>query len=264
MSHIKNENILNIAVEAGLSASDIIMEAINKPREAMHKGLTDLVTETDLKSEKIIKAFISRHFPKHSIMAEESIKEENNSDYLWIIDPLDGTTNFVHGYPSYSVSIGVYYKKEPIVGVVIEMPHLKIYSAIRNKGAWCEGIPINCSNTKLIKDSLLITGFGYNHGDLWEKNMLLFKYFTDICHGVRRLGSAAIDICHIAAGQADGFWEFDLHPWDTAAGILIAKESGCRITKLNGLKYNIYDKSILVTNGEIHDEMLDAIKNQLN
>ena len=160
--------------------------------------------------------------------------------------------------------LGNYLKNKPIVAVVIEMPHKKIYSAIKNEGAWCEGIPICCSKTGALRDSLLITGFGYNHDELWEKNMKLFKYFTHICHGVRRLGSAAIDICHVATGQADGFWEFDLKPWDTAAGILIAEESGCSITKLDGAKYNIHEKSILVTNGNIHSELIKSIKDQLN
>ena len=264
MSHIKNEDILNVAVEAGLSASNIITEATEIPRIYKKKGLADLVTRTDLESEKLIKTFITNEFPNHNIIAEESPNKNNGSDYLWVIDPLDGTTNFVHGYPSYSVSIGIYFKNKPIVAVVIEMPHKKIYSAIKNKGAWCEGAPINCSKTESLEDSLLITGFGYNHDDLWEKNMELFKYFTDICHGVRRLGSAAVDICHVATGQADGFWEFDLKPWDTAAGILIAEESGCIITKLDGEKYNIYEKNILVTNGNIHSEIINSVKDQLN
>ena len=264
MSLIKNEDILNVAVEAALSASNIIMEASERPRIYEKKGITDLVTKTDLESEKLIKTFITNEFPDHNIIAEESPNKNNGSDYLWVIDPLDGTTNFVHGYPSYSISIGIYLKNKPIVAVVIEMPHKKIYSAIKNEGAWCEGIPICCSKTGALRDSLLITGFGYNHDELWEKNMKLFKYFTHICHGVRRLGSAAIDICHVATGQADGFWEFDLKPWDTAAGILIAEESGCSITKLDGAKYNIHEKSILVTNGNIHSELIKSIKDQLN
>ena len=264
MSHIKNEIILNVAVEAALSASNIIMEASEKTRIYENKGVADFVTKTDLESEKLIKTFITNKFPDHNIIAEESPNTNNGSDYLWVIDPLDGTTNFIHGYPSFSVSIGIYFKNEPIVAVVMEMPHKKIYSAIKNKGAWCEGIPIYCSKTGLLKESLLITGFGYRHDELWEKNMKLFKYFTDICHGVRRLGSAAIDICHVATGQADGFWEFDLKPWDTAAGILIAKESGCIVTKLDGTNYNIHENNILITNGNIHNEIIKSFNDQLN
>lgn len=135
-----------------------------------------MVTQTDLESEKIIKNFIIKNFPGHSILAEESDQKDNNSDYLWVIDPLDGTTNFVHGYPSFSVSIGVFYKKNPVVGVVLEMPHVKLYTATVNNGSWCEGNKIQSSNTENIKDSLLVTGFGYQHGDLWEKIWIYLKF----------------------------------------------------------------------------------------
>ena len=265
MYPIKNEEILEVAVEASLAASDIIMEAAHNPLiKKVKKSDSDLVTQTDLESENIIKNFIIKNFPGHSILAEESDQINNTSDYLWIIDPLDGTTNFVHGYPSFSVSIGVYYKKNPVVGVVLEMPHVKLYTAIVNNGSWCEGNKIQSSKIENIKDSLLVTGFGYQHGDLWEKNMDLFKIFTDKCHGVRRLGSASIDICHVATGQVDGFWEYDLSPWDSAAGILIAREAGCIVSQLNGKKYNIFNNNILVTNGIIHKEMVEEFINYLN
>ncbi|OUX31648.1 MAG: hypothetical protein CBE24_04935 [bacterium TMED264] len=265
MSPIRNEEILDVAVEASLAASNIIMEAAHNPQIVrVKKSRSDLVTHTDLESERIIKSFISKTYPNHNILAEESDQNDNSSEYLWVIDPLDGTTNFVHGYPSYSVSIGVYYKNKPIVAVVLEMPHVKLYTAIKNKGSWCEGNKIQASKTINLKDSLLVTGFGYQHGDLWAKNMDLFKIFTDKCHGVRRLGSASIDICHVATGQVDGFWEYDLSPWDSAAGILIAEEAGCLISQLNGTDYNILKNNILVTNGIIHKEMVEEFKNYLN
>ena len=266
MSLTKESNeILEVAVEASLAASNIIMEAAHNPQISnFKKSRSDLVTSTDLESEKIIKLFINKNFPKHNILAEESDIKDNSSDYLWVIDPLDGTTNFVHGYPSFSVSIGVYYKNQPIVAVVLGMPHFKLYTATINSGAWCEGEKIKSSKTNKLKDSLLVTGFGYQHGDLWEKNMDLFKIFTDKCHGVRRLGSASIDICHVATGQVDGFWEYELSPWDSAAGILIAKEAGCSISQLSGKEYNIFDNNILVTNGIIHKEMLKEFENYLN
>ena len=128
------------------------------------------------------------------------------------------------------------------------MPNMKLYTAIKDQGAWCEGEKIESSNTKNIKSSLLVTGFGYEHGENWEKNMRLFKCLTDVTQGVRRLGAAAIDICHVAKGYADGFWEYDLKPWDTAAGILIAKEAGCVITDLSGDRFDINDNNILITN----------------
>lgn len=260
----KHDDLLNVAVEAALAASDIIMEALDKPHRTNYKGKYDLVTETDQNSEKIIKRIIKSNFSDHNILAEESGVENSNSDYTWIIDPLDGTTNFVHGYPSFSVSIGAYHKNEAIASAILEMPHRKLYSAIKDNGAWCEGEKIECSKTKNIDKSLLITGFGYERNALWELNMNLFKHFTDLSQGVRRFGSAAIDICHVASGKADGFWEFDLKPWDIAAGVLIAKESGCAISGTKGGEHNIYDGNIIVSNPKIHKTILREIKSYLN
>jgi len=260
MSPIKNDDLLNVAVEAGLAASNIIMEALGEPRIPDYKGKTDLVTVTDHQSENIIKSIICSNFDDHNFLAEESGKNSKGSEYLWIIDPLDGTTNFVHGYPSFAVSIGLFYKNEPLVAVVVEMPNTKLYSAVKNEGAWCQGRPIECSQTFSVAKSLLITGFGYEHGDLWEQNMTFFKHFTNTTQGVRRLGAAAVDICHVASGKADGFWEYDLKPWDTAAGFLIAKEAGCVITNMAGNQYSIYDNNILIANPHIHNKLLNEIE----
>jgi myo-inositol-1(or 4)-monophosphatase len=236
------------------------MEALEKPRVANHKGKTDLVTETDLHSENIIKSIIRASYPDHDLLAEESEKESSESDFLWIIDPLDGTTNFVHGYPSFAVSIGLLFQNKPLIAVVLEMPNTKLYTAIKNEGVWCEGQPFTCSQTDSIEKSLLLTGFGYEHGELWERNMALFKDFTDKSHGVRRLGAAAVDLCHVASGKVDGYWEFDLKPWDSAAGILIAQEAGCVVSQMDGSDYSIYDNNILVANPQIHGKMILEIK----
>jgi myo-inositol-1(or 4)-monophosphatase len=260
MSPTKNDDYLTVAVEAAIAASHIIMEALEKPRVANHKGKTDLVTETDLHSEKIIKSIIRASYPDHDLLAEESEKESSESDFLWIIDPLDGTTNFVHGYPSFAVSIGLLFQNKPLIAVVLEMPNTKLYTAIKNEGVWCEGQPFTCSQTDSIEKSLLLTGFGYEHGELWERNMALFKDFTDKSHGVRRLGAAAVDLCHVASGKVDGYWEFDLKPWDSAAGILIAQEAGCVVSQMDGSDYSIYDNNILVANPKIHGEMILEIK----
>ena len=260
MSPTKNDDYLVVAVEAAIAASHIIMEALEKPRVANHKGKTDLVTETDLHSEKIIKSIIRASYPDHDLLAEESEKESSESDFLWIIDPLDGTTNFVHGYPSFAVSIGLLFQNKPLIAVVLEMPNTKLYTAIKNEGVWCEGQPFTCSQTDSIEKSLLLTGFGYEHGELWERNMALFKDFTDKSHGVRRLGAAAVDLCHVASGKVDGYWEFDLKPWDSAAGILIAQEAGCVVSQMDGSDYSIYDNNILVANPKIHREMILEIE----
>ncbi len=260
MSHINNDNLLDVAVEAAIAASNIIMGDLDNPRTANHKDtVNNLITITDKKSEKLIKKIINASYPDHGILAEESSENSIKSDYLWIVDPLDGTTNFVHGYPSFAVSIALYYQNHPQIAVVLEMPNKKLYSAISNKGAWCEGEPISCSKTSTLQDSLLLTGFGYNHGQKWERNMKLFKEFTSKTHGVRRLGAAAVDLCHVASGKVDGFWEFDLQPWDTAAGILIAKEAGCIISNLDGSNYSIFNDNIIVANPTIIKDMISVI-----
>ena len=177
-----------------------------------------------------------------------------------MIDPLDGTTNFVHGYPSFAVSIACLINSVPEVAVVLELPANHLFTAIRGGGAFVDGVPICVSKNTEMNRSLLVTGFGYEHGEKWEANMSLFKLFTDKTQGVRRLGAAAIDLCHVACGIVDGFWEFDLHPWDTAAGILIVSESGGKVSQMDGNQYNIHKNHILATNGEIHKEMLAFTK----
>ena len=141
----------------------------------------------------------------------------------------------------------------------MEMPYTNLYSAIKGEGAWCEGQPISCSKIDSLEKSLLVTGFGYEHGELWEKNMALFKHFTNVTQGVRRLGAAAVDLCHVASGKVDGLWEYDLKPWDTAAGILIAQEAGAVVSRLDGSDYSIYDNNICVSNPSIHQEMVGEI-----
>jgi len=264
MSRIDNDHLLNVGIEACLAASNIIMEAADLPKSSKNKGKTDLVTNTDIRSEEIIKAVIRSSFQEHSILAEESGQELTPSEYLWIIDPLDGTTNFVHGYPSYGVSIGIYLNNAPLIGIVLELPNKKLYTAVKNNGAYCEGVRIKPSETNTLIESLLVTGFGYEHGDDWNTNMDLFKHFTDITQGVRRLGAASIDICHVACGKVDGFWEYDLKQWDTAAGIIIAKESGCKITDIRSNGHRLDGNSILITNSLIHNEFVEQAASYLN
>ena len=234
-----NNDLLTVAKKAVLEAGQIILKALDKPRNPDFKGRADLVTDTDRQCEEIIISYINRAFPDHSILAEESGSFNTNSEYQWVIDPLDGTTNFVHGYPAFSVSIGVLIQGIPTIGIVAEMPNIKLYTAIKGQGAFMEGKPISVSRTKRLIDSLLVTGFGYEHGESWHRNMALFKSFTDKTQGVRRLGAASVDICHLASGKVDGYWEYDLSPWDSAAGIVIAEEAGASITRIDGKPYSI-------------------------
>jgi len=261
MSLINKNKLLDVAVEAAIASSNLIMEALDSPKIIDQKGRTNLVTQTDKKSEKLIKDIIKSSYPDHSFLAEESGEDKNGSNYLWVIDPLDGTTNFVHKYPCFAVSIGLLYKNNPLISTVLEMPNIKLYSAILSEGAFCEGRKISCSNTSELIQSLLATGFGYEHGELWNKNMKLFKHLTGLTQGVRRLGAAAVDICHVADGKIDGFWEYDLYPWDTAAGLLIAQESGCIISNIDGEPYNpSIDKNIVVANPNIYKKLFKELK----
>jgi myo-inositol-1(or 4)-monophosphatase len=247
----------NSAIE---KATKIVLEAHNLPKITEYKGKTDLVTKTDRQSEQIIIEEIQNIFPEHGVIAEESGSTNNDSEYQWIIDPLDGTTNFVHGYPPFGISIGVMHNNEYICGIVKELPANHTYSAIKGKGAFCDCKQIHVSYVDSLDQSLLVTGFGYEHGEKWLANIELFKQFTDITQGVRRLGAAAIDLCHVACGKVDGYWEFDIQPWDTAAGVLIVQEAGGKVTKMVGNKYSIHNPQILATNGKIHRKMLTITK----
>jgi len=259
MNQYPRKKFLDTALFAAESASKLIQETSNRSVKA-YKSKTDLVTETDIASEQIISNIIKSKYPDHSILAEESgMNQTDQAEYIWVIDPLDGTTNFVHNYPSYAVSIALVHKNKPIVGVVAEMPAMNTYWATDDGVAYCNNKVITVSQTDSLIQSLLVTGFGYSHDSKWKINMNLFKEFTDVTQGVRRLGAAAIDICHAASGAVDGFWEFDLNPWDVAAGVLIAERAGAKVSKMNGEQYSIYDDQILISNGIIHQEMINII-----
>ena len=259
MNQYPKKKFLETALFAAESASKLIQKTSNRSVK-IFKSKTDLVTGTDIASEEIIYNIIKSKYPDHSILAEESgLNQIDHAEYIWVIDPLDGTTNFVHNYPSYAVSIALVHKNKPIVGVVVEMPAMNTYWASDDGAAYCNNKLIKVSNTDSLIQSLLVTGFGYIHDSKWNINMNLFKAFTDVTQGVRRLGAAAIDICHAASGTVDGFWEFNLNPWDVAAGVLIAERSGAQISKMNGQKYSIYDDEILISNGIIHQDMISII-----
>ena len=252
--------MLSVAKAAARDAADLILHANEIDRKTSNKStITDLVTKTDKNAEQVIKDDILAKFPDHSILAEESGETKSSSEYLWVIDPLDGTTNFVHGLSPYCVSIALLKNNTPLLAVISELPAENLYWAVKGNGAFCNGEKISVSSRKSINDSLLITGFSYQHDSKWETNMKLFKDFTKISHGVRRIGSAAADLCYVASGKADAFWEIGLYHWDSAAGILLVDEAGGKVTRMDGRPYNIFDEQILATNNLIHDEMLENI-----
>lgn len=228
--------------------------------------MSDLVTETDTGSEAAILGVIRAAHPGHAILGEEGgVSGDTSSDYLWCVDPLDGTTNFAHSYPSFAVSVAVLRRAVPVAGVVVEFAGgrgawvTKTFAASRNGGATCNGAPISVNRNTRVADALLTTGFGYDHDEAWEANMKLFRHYTDVSHGVRRLGSAAVDMCHVAQGVTDAYWEYRLKPWDVAAGVLVVEEAGGRVSTMDGLPHSVFARSVLVSNDGIHDELLGVM-----
>ena len=247
------KDLLDIAESAAKSAANHIID--NDPSSIRKKGPTNLVTEIDTESEDIICGLLMKETPDFGILAEERPETNIDAECKWIIDPLDGTTNFVHGYPSFGVSIACMQNSNPILGVVVELPAENVYSAMIGNGAYCNGESIRVSKTETIENGLFVTGFGYDHDKAWEANMKLFKHFTDQSQGVRRLGAASVDLCHVASGKVDGFWEFDLHPWDTAAGIVIINEAGGTVSQMDDSPFNIFNRNIVASNGILHNRV---------
>lgn len=250
------EDLLNVALEAAKKAASFISAESHKVRQVDFKGKTNLVTQADRGSEEIILAIIRSNYPDHNIITEESAGQTTDSPFTWIVDPLDGTTNFVHSYPFYAVSIAVHKDGVPQAGVIVDVYHRHTYTATVRGGARRNGEPIHVTDKRKLHDSLLATGFQYKHDDVWERNFDYYKTFTDITQGVRRSGAAALDLVHVACGWLDGFWEFGLNSWDAAAGVLIMEEAGGKVSKTDGSQFSIHTPDILATNGKIHGEML--------
>ena len=255
---------LDTAIELARSAGDVLKHYSGRDKLVEFKGRANLVTIADKKSEEVIIRGIRERYPTHAILAEESGAIASGAagaaSVRWIIDPLDGTTNFAHGYPFYCVSIGVEEQGRIVCGAVYDPIRDEMFSAARARGAFCNGRRLAVSETERISDALLITGFPYNFREHLETVVSQFRNFLVEARAVRRGGSAALDLCYVAAGRLDGFWELELQPWDTAAGQVIAEEAGARITNYKGSPFSIYMKEIVVSNGRIHDEMLAVVK----
>ncbi len=223
------------------------------------KGRVDLVTDADLASEKYIIKAITAKFPEHSILAEEGSSVDNGSEFKWVVDPLDGTTNFAHNFPFYCVSIGCEYQGEIIAGAIFDPERNEMFEAVKGGGARLNRKVIRVSDKNKLEKSLLATGFPYDIGTSSEDNLKFFRRFIKRARAIRRAGSAALDLAYLACGRFDGFWELKLHPWDSAAGSLIVKEAGGRVTSFDGSKYTIYNKYILASNGRIHRQMINIL-----
>jgi len=250
------------ATEAG---GRVIQEYFNKEIQISNKeGVNNLVTEADHASEKAIIETIRDQFPDHYIISEEVGELKMDSDYRWIIDPIDGTVNFANGIPICCVSIAVEYKGEIIMGAVFNPFINEFFFAEKGQGAWLNNRQIHVSNKTEVLRSCLVTGFPYTYLDMPNGPLQIFEKFIRKGIPVRRLGSAAIDLCWVAAGRFDGFYEMNLQAWDSAAGYLIVEEAGGRVTDFKGNKFSPYQTFVLATNGKIHDEMLQWINGESN
>jgi myo-inositol-1(or 4)-monophosphatase len=251
--------IRQVGIAAATAGARVLRDKFGKLRSIRKKGAIDLVTEADISSEKAIIETILEAFPDHAILAEENGSRAGTVG-LWIIDPLDGTTNFAHNLPIFCVSIAFAANDDILAGFVLAPVSGELFVGIRDMGAQCNGDPIEVSKNDTLADSLLVTGFPYDHPTIFEPLMARFGRCLSATQGVRRLGSAALDLCYVASGRFDGFWEQHLKPWDTAAGFLIATEAGARTTVFSGGSYCVYADEIACTNGAIHDELLTLIQ----
>ncbi|NCO74689.1 MAG: inositol monophosphatase [Cyanobacteria bacterium] len=266
MSNLPTEQIsklLDIAILAARAGGVVLDSYWGKQLNIREKGRAgDLITEVDQKAEAEILKVIKRHYPDHAILAEESgIMGTSDNQYLWVIDPLDGTTNYAHSYPQAAVSVGLIVSGIPTVGVVYNPMLKELWSAAQGLGATLNNIPIQVSTTDKLGNSLLVTGFAYDRRETEDNNYSEFCYLTHLTQGVRRGGSASLDLCHVATGRLDGYWERGLKPWDLLGGIVILKEAGGKISAYDGSEFDLYSGRILATNGYLHSALSQALLN---
>ena len=257
------ENLLEVACEAARQAGSLLESRTGKILEIRKKtSAVDLVTEMDLRSEQVIVDCILRHFPGHEILAEEKgqTSGQRGSAYRWIIDPLDGTTNYAHGYPMFCVSIAVTVDGAVTAGAIYHPPMKEMFSATRGGGAWLNGRQLSVSEVDELGEALTVTGFPYDVRTPPHTNLNYFTRFLTATRAVRRDGSAALNLAYIAAGRFDGFWELKLQPWDIAAGLLLVEEAGGKVTGFAGSPPDIYGKEIVASNGRIHQQMLRLLE----
>lgn len=259
------EDWLQVAREVAAEAAAAVRVAARAPRRIEHKGAIDLVTETDRAVEALITARLAAAFPDHLIVAEEASAAGGGAArppadrYAWYVDPLDGTTNFAHGHPHFAVSLALARGAELLLGVVVDPLRDETFAARRGGGATCNDAPLRVSVVDRVGAALLGTGTPYDRRERADLYLGVIRAFMLRCHGIRRAGSAALDLCWVAAGRLDGYWEWRLGPWDMAAGALIVREAGGTVTDFAGGPHDLFGTETLASNGRLHDEMIGVL-----
>ncbi|MBI2838509.1 MAG: inositol monophosphatase [Acidobacteria bacterium] len=256
---IDRRRALRVAVAAATAAGDLLQSRFGRKQTVRHKGTIDIVTDMDHRSQDLILGIMKEEFPEHDTLSEEMPPAKRQSKYLWVIDPLDGTTNYAHGFPMYCVSIGLMRDDRPILGVVYCPTMKELFTAVRGEGARLNGSRIRVSRISSLDQALLATGFPYDIRTSRDNNLAYFRQFARSAQAVRRAGSAALDLSYVAAGRFDGFWEIKLKRWDIAAGILMVKEAGGHVTDFSGGEVDFEYPRVLASNGRLHQSMLKVL-----
>lgn len=259
MNRTEVRDLLDFCRITATRAGDILKQGFHKRKRVTYKGRIDPVTEYDVKSETFITSQIRRKYPKHEILSEEDGATGRNSSIRWIIDPLDGTVNYAHGFPIYCVSIAVAEDGQAQAGAVYDPERGEMFSAGRGMGAWLNTQRLQVSGQNRLERALLATGFSYDIKTARRNNLGLFARMAKQAQGIRRPGSAAIDLCWLAAGRIDGFWELGLQPWDTAAAVLIVEEAGGKVSRVDGRPYSVFHRDVLAANPKLHSRMRQVL-----
>lgn len=249
----------SVALSAAVRAGTFIRKSLGKVKTTAYKGEINIVTDVDRSAEGIIVRSIQRAFPDHSIFSEEMGRDERDGEFTWIIDPLDGTTNFVRSFPFFCVSIALEQSGEILLGVIYDPMREELFFSRKGEGAFLNRKRIRVSRISRLSEGFLSTGFAYGVRTAKNKNISNFSRFLKRSLAIRRAGSAALDLSYVACGRFDGFWEMELHPWDCAAGILLVKEAGGKVSQFNGKKFDLRCKEMLASNGLIHDQMVRVL-----